>query len=81
MPRNQILADLRAAPFAGCDRWALDVVACRSVISEPARVMAWAHLKTRRGQAMSQTTVQRLAAERRARMARDAHHLPGGDAA
>ena len=86
MPDNAILRDLRAARraagFTGADRWALDTVTLRGGLRpEHCRLLAWAHLKSRRGKAMRQTVVQREARAREARLAAVARQLPGGDAA
>ena len=82
--RNLILRDLRAARprFAGCDLWALTAVTMRDGLLRPeqARILAWAHLKSRRGQTFRQTVVQQQARAREARIAGYTRHLPDGDA-
>ena len=84
-PRNAIIRDLRAArpAFAGSELWALTCVTMRDGILRPehCRIIAWAHLKARRGQTFRQTVVQRLARAREATLADLPRHLPGGDAA
>ena len=85
MPDNAILRDLRAARraagFTGADRWALDTVTLRRGLRpEHCRLLAWAHLKSRRGQTFHQSRVQREARAREAHT-RDWRHLPDGDAA
>lgn len=80
MTTNRIIRDLRAARaparFTGADRWALDVVTARpgAPQAEHCRILAWAHLKSRRGQPMRQTVVQSQARARAALRATLAHH-------